>query len=221
MSQRYSSRLRRGRWTRGGASKKEALSGAGYDIEKTQVEEEERWKQLEHAVALAVNYYQMRPVDNEYSKDITGIISDRARKNYARISGGADEDYSIIMMLRGLPRSDIDSCILPPQMKMPTPSFANMGMDNFMEDDMFGPQEEEVEDAAATAAAAEAELNEMDGLIPYNFGQQEEELGNATTDDNNNDTSYEEMMAQIFLFNGTPMTMGDPNAAAGGGSNDD
>jgi len=78
-----------------------------------------------------------------------------------------------------------------------------------------------VEDAAATAAAAEAELNEMDGLIPYNFGQQEEELGNATTDDNNNDTSYEEMMAQIFLFNGTPMTMGDPNAATGGGSNDD
>jgi len=74
-----------------------------------------------------------------------------------------------------------------------------------------------MEDAAATAAAAEEELNQMNGLIPYNFGQQEE---NNDTTFENNDTSYDEMMAQIFLFNGTPMTSEDPNAAFGGGSYD-
>ena len=207
MSQRYSSRLRKGRWTRGGtSSKQEALSGAGYDIEKYREEEEERWRQLNHAISLAVNYYQMRPVDNKYSKEVGGIITERAKKHYKRITG-RDDDYIITMMMRTVSRGDIESCVLPPERKISMPTFS---VDTFMTDDMFGPQEEEMEDAAATAAAAEEELNQMNGLIPYNFGQQEE----------NNDTSYDEMMAQIFLFNGTPMSSEDPNAAFGGGSYD-
>ena len=220
MSQRYSSRMRRGRWTRGGSSKKDApMSGAGYDIEKVQTEEEERWKKLEHAVALAVNYFQMRPVNNEYAVDITGIIAERARSNFRRATGLNDDyDYSITMILRAIPRSNIDACVLPPQMKMPTFSNTN----TFVSDDMFGPQEEEVEDAATTAAAAEAELNTMNGIIPYNFGP------TGGTDDGGaaggaagrtEDTSYEEMMAQIFLFNGSPISNDDFNAASGGGSN--
>lgn len=157
MSHRYSSRMRRGGWSRGGSSKKEEpMSGAGYDIEKTLMEEDERWKKLEHAVALAVNYYQMRPIDHDYRFDATEIIKDRAMSNYARITGGED-DYSIVMLIRALPRTDIDACVQPPSQKMMMPFPLRMDShDTFLSDDAFGPQDEEVDDAAATAAAAEA-----------------------------------------------------------------
>ena len=101
--------------------------------EKAKEEEDERWRKLEHAIALAVNYFQMNPVDNEYSKEIIEIIADRARKNYKR-STGREDDFTIKTNLRSLPRSNIESCILPPKLKTPS----NSNTDTFISDDMFG-----------------------------------------------------------------------------------
>lgn len=96
----------------------EPMSGAGYDIDEMREQAKYELDRMEHAVRLALNYYQMRPLQVEEKADMREYILSRAQSNYSR-SGGDKSEYTIQILVRCIPQSEIDRCI-EEKIKMPT-----------------------------------------------------------------------------------------------------
>lgn len=91
----------------------EPMSGPGYDMEEEQRRCEVHYASMEHAVALAVRYYQRSPVPYTCRHDILGILTIRAQANMKRLNVGSNAMAQL--MVHALPLHVIDECVMAPE----------------------------------------------------------------------------------------------------------
>ena len=89
------------------------MSGPGYDMEEEQRRSDVHYASMEHAVALAVRYYQRSPVPHTCRHDILGILTIRAQANMKRMKVGSDAMAQL--MVHAIPLDVIAECVMDPE----------------------------------------------------------------------------------------------------------